>query len=191
MGRIDGQVAVVTGAAKGIGRAIAERLAAEGARIALGDIDGAELKRVADAIAAAGGTASVNNTTNGSITATTNAIFTAAGVPLTLSNSGSISGTYAELALCTSEQVHSLPEKAPFAQGAALGVPYATAYRALFVLLQHHVRSALNQVVGQTASDCRERAHSAGADDHRVGRVGARGHGREPLLAPEHPQLIL
>lgn len=46
--------------------------------------------------------------------------------------SGSISGTYAELALCTPEQVHSLPEKATFAQGAALGVPYATAYRALF-----------------------------------------------------------
>jgi NADPH2:quinone reductase len=46
--------------------------------------------------------------------------------------SGSLSGTYAELALCTPEQVHSLPENATFAQGAALGVPYATAYRALF-----------------------------------------------------------
>jgi NADPH:quinone reductase len=46
--------------------------------------------------------------------------------------SGSISGTYAELALCTPQQVHSLPEDATFAQGAALGVPYATAYRALF-----------------------------------------------------------
>jgi NADPH2:quinone reductase len=46
--------------------------------------------------------------------------------------SGSISGTYAELAICTPEQVHPLPEMATFAQGAALGVPYATAYRALF-----------------------------------------------------------
>ena len=54
MGRLEGQVAIVTGAANGIGRAIAERLAEEGARLALGDIDGAELKRVADGIAAAG-----------------------------------------------------------------------------------------------------------------------------------------
>ena len=46
--------------------------------------------------------------------------------------SGSITGTYAEVALCTPEQVHPLPEVASFAQGSALGVPYATAYRALF-----------------------------------------------------------
>ena len=46
--------------------------------------------------------------------------------------SGAITGTYAELAICAPEQVHPLPEVATFAQGAALGVPYATAYRALF-----------------------------------------------------------
>jgi 3-oxoacyl-[acyl-carrier protein] reductase len=55
MGRVDGHVAIVTGAAKGIGRAIAQRLAGEGAKLALGDIDGAELKRTADGIAAKGG----------------------------------------------------------------------------------------------------------------------------------------
>ncbi len=42
------------------------------------------------------------------------------------------SGTYAEKVLCTAAQVHPLPAKNSFAQGAALGVPYATAYRALF-----------------------------------------------------------
>jgi NADPH2:quinone reductase len=46
--------------------------------------------------------------------------------------SGSISGTYAEFAVCAPEQVHPLPQAATFAQGAALGTPYATAYRALF-----------------------------------------------------------
>jgi NADPH2:quinone reductase len=46
--------------------------------------------------------------------------------------SGSISGTYAEFAICAPEQVHPLPEIATFAKGAALGTPYATAYRALF-----------------------------------------------------------
>ncbi|MGE5244437.1 MAG: NADPH:quinone reductase [Betaproteobacteria bacterium] len=41
-------------------------------------------------------------------------------------------GTYAERAVCTLAQVHPLPDRVSFAQGAALGVPYATAYRALF-----------------------------------------------------------
>jgi NADPH2:quinone reductase len=45
---------------------------------------------------------------------------------------GSLSGTYAQLALCDESQVHPLPEGVSFAQGAAVGVPYATAYRALF-----------------------------------------------------------
>jgi NADPH:quinone reductase len=46
--------------------------------------------------------------------------------------SDSISGTYAEAAVCTPEQVHPLPDTASFAQGAALALPYATAFRALF-----------------------------------------------------------
>ena len=46
--------------------------------------------------------------------------------------SGSLTGTYAEAALCTLYQVHPLPAPVTFAAGAALGVPYATAYRALF-----------------------------------------------------------
>jgi NADPH2:quinone reductase len=45
--------------------------------------------------------------------------------------SGSISGTYAEFALCKKEQVHPLPANISFAQGAAMGTPYATAYRGL------------------------------------------------------------
>jgi NADPH2:quinone reductase len=40
-------------------------------------------------------------------------------------------GTYAERALCVQSQLHHLPSNVTFAQGAALGVPYATAYRAL------------------------------------------------------------
>jgi NADPH2:quinone reductase len=46
--------------------------------------------------------------------------------------SGSLSGSYAEFALCRRDQVYPLPDHVSFAQGAALGVPYVTAYRALF-----------------------------------------------------------
>jgi NADPH2:quinone reductase len=45
---------------------------------------------------------------------------------------GSISGVYAERSLCTEAHLHPLPDNVDFKQGAALGVPYATAYRALF-----------------------------------------------------------
>ena len=45
---------------------------------------------------------------------------------------GSLSGTYAEYALCNTTQVHPLPAKASYAQGAAMGTPYATAYRGLW-----------------------------------------------------------
>jgi len=41
-------------------------------------------------------------------------------------------GTYAEKAICTPAQIHRLPDRVTFAQGAALGVPYGTAYRSLF-----------------------------------------------------------
>lgn len=42
-------------------------------------------------------------------------------------------GTYAEYALCSRAQLHRLPPRISFGQGAAMGVPYATAYRALFI----------------------------------------------------------
>lgn len=45
---------------------------------------------------------------------------------------GSRTGAYAEFALCEPAQVHPLPEKISFAQGAAVNIPFATAYRALF-----------------------------------------------------------
>jgi NADPH:quinone reductase len=47
---------------------------------------------------------------------------------------GTITGAYAELALCKRPQVHPLPAAVNYAQGAGVYVPYATAYRALFQL---------------------------------------------------------
>lgn len=45
---------------------------------------------------------------------------------------GSLSGTYAQQALCSTQQLQPLPPNIGFKQGAALYVPYSTAYRALF-----------------------------------------------------------
>jgi NADPH2:quinone reductase len=45
---------------------------------------------------------------------------------------GTLGGAYAELVLCNQSQVHPLPDAVSFQQGAAVNVPYATAYRALF-----------------------------------------------------------
>jgi len=41
-------------------------------------------------------------------------------------------GAYADVVCCHEVQVYPLPESLSFAQGAAIGVPYATAHRALF-----------------------------------------------------------
>ena len=55
MAGVKDRVAVVTGAANGLGREIARLLAKEGARVALGDIDGPGVERTVASIKAAGG----------------------------------------------------------------------------------------------------------------------------------------
>ena len=60
MGLVDGKVALVTGGGSGIGEATARLFAAEGAAVAVLDLDGSAAHRVADAIVAAGGTATAH-----------------------------------------------------------------------------------------------------------------------------------
>jgi 3(or 17)beta-hydroxysteroid dehydrogenase len=55
--RMTGKIALVTGAASGIGKATAQRLAAEGAKVALADLNEPESARVAEAIRLGGGQA--------------------------------------------------------------------------------------------------------------------------------------
>lgn len=57
MQRLTGQVAIVTGGAQGIGGATARRLAEEGARVLIADVDQATATKNVEAIRAAGGTA--------------------------------------------------------------------------------------------------------------------------------------
>jgi NADPH2:quinone reductase len=54
-----------------------------------------------------------------------------------------LSGAYAEYALALESQVHRLPEKISFAQGAGLWVPYGTAYTAL----QHQAAARAGETV--------------------------------------------
>jgi NAD(P)-dependent dehydrogenase (short-subunit alcohol dehydrogenase family) len=54
MGRLDGRIAIVTGGGRGIGRAIVERLAAEGAQVTFCDLDPAIGERTARELASGG-----------------------------------------------------------------------------------------------------------------------------------------
>src|SRR2546427_6588822 len=54
-----------------------------------------------------------------------------------------LTGAYAEYALALEEQVHALPEKVSFSQGAGVWVPYGTAYHAL----HHSARAKASETV--------------------------------------------
>jgi len=55
----------------------------------------------------------------------------------------SVSGAYAEQALFDAAHVHPLPDAVTFAQGACLGIPYVTAYAALFLSAKAQPRQTL------------------------------------------------
>jgi NADPH2:quinone reductase len=113
----------------------------------------------------------------------------------------SVSGTYAEFALCTTEQVHPLPANISFAQGAAIGTPYATAYRGLFqrgdakpgeTVLVHGASGGVGTAAVQLARARGLRVlGTAGSDE---GRKLAREQGAHEVFdhrAPDHFEQIM
>jgi NADPH:quinone reductase and related Zn-dependent oxidoreductases len=115
---------------------------------------------------------------------------------------GSLTGsTYAEFALCKTAQVHRLPPNVSFAQGAAMGTPYATAYRGLFqradakpgeTVLVHGASGGVGTAAVQLARARGLRVFgTAGSDE---GRKLAREQGAHEVFdhrAPDHFEQII
>ncbi|HEX6070673.1 MAG TPA: NADPH:quinone reductase [Longimicrobiaceae bacterium] len=108
----------------------------------------------------------------------------------------SVSGAYASLVRCREDQVHPLPPVVSFAQGAALGVPYATAFRALFLRggARAGERLLVHGATGGVGLAALQLAHAAGlritgTGGSAGGREAARMQGADEVLdhrAPDH-----
>jgi NADPH:quinone reductase len=114
---------------------------------------------------------------------------------------GTLTGTYAEFALCKKEQVHPLPANVSFAQGAAIGTPYATAYRGLLqravakpgeTVLVHGASGAVGTAAVQLARTGGLRVFGTAGSDQ--GLKLAREQGAHEVFdhhAPEHFEQIM
>jgi NADPH2:quinone reductase len=114
---------------------------------------------------------------------------------------GSISGTYSETAVCDAAQVRALPDGISFEQGAALGVPYATAHFALFTrakvqpvenVLVHGASGGVGLAAVQFAKAARLRViGTAGTEE---GRALVREQGAAEVVdhtAPDQTETLL
>jgi NADPH:quinone reductase len=107
------------------------------------------------------------------------------------------SGGYAERLVCDQPQAHPLPARVSFAQGAALGVPYSTAWRALFLRAQARAGETLlvhgaSGGVGTAAVEL-GRAHGLrviGTAGTAEGLALAREHGAHHTLNHRDPEYL-
>jgi NAD(P)-dependent dehydrogenase (short-subunit alcohol dehydrogenase family) len=94
---LTGRIAVVTGAASGIGRALAERFAAEGMKVVLADVEADALEQVADELAGTGAEVLAVRTDvadRSSVDSLATATVDRFGVPHVLCNNAGVSGTF-------------------------------------------------------------------------------------------------
>jgi NADPH:quinone reductase len=114
---------------------------------------------------------------------------------------GSVTGTYAEFALCKKEQVHPLPAIISFAQGAAMGTPYATAYRGLLqradakpgeTVLVHGASGGVGTAAVQLARARGLRVFGTAGSDDGINLTRQQGaHEVFDHRAPEHFEQIM
>jgi NADPH2:quinone reductase len=100
---------------------------------------------------------------------------------ITGTTSPSFTGACAELALCRAAQVHPLPESLSFPQGAAIYIPYGTAYRSLI----QRARGQAGETVfvhGASGGVGIAATQIARAHGFRVIGSGGTGKGRELVL---------
>jgi NADPH:quinone reductase len=95
---------------------------------------------------------------------------------------GSLTGAYAEQSLCDAHLVFPLPAHVSFAQGAAMNIPYSTAFRALFHRAQSRGGEAvlIHGASGGVGIAAVQLARAAGL--HVVGTVGT-DRGRQLVMA--------
>lgn len=102
---------------------------------------------------------------------------------------GTLSGASAEYALCERGQVFALPANTSYEQGAALGVPCATAWRALFIrgratagetVLVHGATGGVGMAAVQLARAAGLRVLATGGSD--AGRAWLRAHGAHAVF---------
>ena len=90
MGKLEGRIAIITGAARGIGRAMALRYAEEGARVVVADIDASAAKKTAAEMGEKAIGVGVDVTDHASIDAMIAATHAAFGAPSLLVNNAAV-----------------------------------------------------------------------------------------------------
>jgi NADPH2:quinone reductase len=109
----------------------------------------------------------------------------------------SLTGTYAERALCVPDGVYRLPDHISFEQGAALGVPYGTAAWALFnrgaarsgeTLLVHGASGGVGIAALQLAKAARLRIFGTAGTAEGLGLV--KQHGAEGAFNHRDPEYL-
>lgn len=114
---------------------------------------------------------------------------------------GTRTGAYAEKAACGETETYRLPDRASFSQGAALGVPYAAAYRALFqraraeageTVLVHGATGGVGLAALQLARAAGLTVIGTGSDEEGRRLAAAQGaHHVVDHLSPNHLERVL